>query len=519
MKLNWKLRLFCISSGLLTALSFSTLYTGWMAWFALIPFFYVLYSNKLTPGFGFRCGFWFGISFYIAFSYWLLYLHPLTWLGFSFAESLAIIGGGWILIGVMESIGIWFFGMAIGFYNPKGWQKILIPAIFWIIMEWLQGMGELSMPWVRLVVSQFQYLPMLQISSVTGSILISGLIVAVNAGIVCCIVDREKFHRVTKENLVCLITVIFFIGIISIGGFFVMNNVSSDPKRTIPVTLVQGNFSQSEKWGQGTLDNIVNTYFKLTAEASVFRPKLIVWPESALPVLLKEYLPVKTAAINMTKAYNSYLLTGCFDRPAINSETYFNSAALIGPKEKIMGWYYKRHLVPFGEYLPFRGILDLILNRIEGLNALKHDTSPGTDEAPFSLPFGNIGTLICFESIYPEVARESVIAGSEMIAIITNDGWYKDSIAPYQHNAHAVLRAIENGRYIVRAANTGVSSIIDYHGRILKKTALLTRGYINEYATFRSEITFYTKYGDWLVYLCILLILPLFLINTTRSFK
>ena len=514
MKLNWKLRSLCILSGGLAGLAFSSLYLGWLMWFALIPFFYVLYSHELKAGFGFKCGFWFGISFYLVLIHWLLYLHPLTWLGFSVVESLIILGGGWIAISILEGFGIWLFGLALGYFKPSGWQRILIPAIFWLIMEWLQGFGELSLPWGRLVVSQFQYTPLLQISAVTGSMFISALIVAFNAAVACCLVDWVKFSKyVQTKNILSLMAVTLIVFFIFISGLNSLKNFHTDNQRTIPVTLVQGNFSQSEKWSGGSLGIMLNTYLNLTQNSSNTQPKLVIWPESAVPVFLKYYWPVKNELVKLAVVYNLYLLTGIFDAPSPTSNTYYNGATVIDNKGKILGWYYKRHLVPFGEYLPFRGVLDFLFGKLSWMNAIKHDIEPGTDASPFVLPFGNVGTLICFESVYPDVARENVLAGAEMLAIITNDGWYKDSIAAYQHNAQAVLRAIENGRDIVRAANTGITSIIDYQGRILKQTELLKREYITGNVTFRSDMTFYTKYGDWLVYLGILLILPLFLYN------
>ena len=132
---------------------------------------------------------------------------------------------------------------------------------------------------------------------------------------------------------------------------------------------------------------------------------------------------------------------------------------------------------------------------------MNSDTAAGTDPALFDTPFGKVGTQICFESVYPEVTRSSVKAGADLLVVITNDGWYRDAIALYQHLGHAVLRSLENERYLARAGNTGISAFIDPYGRILNQSlpleqTAMVRG-LPRAALQNQGLTLYTRYGDW----------------------
>ncbi len=172
--------------------------------------------------------------------------------------------------------------------------------------------------------------------------------------------------------------------------------------------------------------------------------------------------------------------------------------------------------MPFGEFFPYRdflGKIPVLGGLIDHLNPMKGDIAPGQNASLMGTPLGKLGTLICFESVYAHVARNSVAEGAEILAIITNDGWYRDAIALYQHNAHAVLRALENSRYVLRAGNTGISSVIDPWGRIQTQSLPMERTYLytllDPAQVVRKEKTPYTRFGEWIVYLSMLLLLIL----------
>jgi apolipoprotein N-acyltransferase len=190
----------------------------------------------------------------------------------------------------------------------------------------------------------------------------------------------------------------------------------------------------------------------------------------------------------------AYFLLGYIGRIG---ESPSNSAALLDPSGSIISRYDKMHLVPFGEYVPLKDLLFFA----EKLVAQVGDFTPGTQYTISSLDGHRVSTAICYESIFPGLVREFVKGGSELIVVITNDGWFGESSAPFQHLRMGVVRAVENRRYIVRAANTGISTIIDPYGRMESRTDLGVRTTLEGTARFRTDRTFYTEYGDVFAYL------------------
>jgi apolipoprotein N-acyltransferase len=179
--------------------------------------------------------------------------------------------------------------------------------------------------------------------------------------------------------------------------------------------------------------------------------------------------------------------------------------------------YYKRHLVPFGEYLPMADLIKTVLPVLAEMNVFSDDLTPGTNSALIETGFGKIGGLVCFDSIYETLALSSVRDGAQLIGLITNDSWYRDSAAVYQHNKHAQLRAVENGRYVARAANTGISSIIKPTGEIVSSLAPLKGGYVTGEVYFYNNLTLYTVIGDIIVLISGIICAAAAVTNITRK--
>lgn len=546
----------CVISGLLAALAFSTHSTGWVIWFAFIPWLYALFSQPAS-GRSYAFHSWiFGMSFYIGIVHWLKELHPLTWLGgVTELDSLLIVYGGIFGISLVVSLWTTLLGALLGWLKPTGWRQIVYPALLWMLMEYCQQLGEISLPWARLAVSQYQNLWLLQIVPHTGHLVISGLIVAVNAALTIFIMHfaadpkpKAYWHYPGFKALVALIALI---GADSGYGAYRMLDASSaatpaNDADSIFVGVVQGSIPQGEKWG-GTpaevwakIANIEKIYLDLSHElikekgsqASARHPGLIIWPESAVPVFPRYHLDYQAHDRKLAQEAHSYFLTGGFDKLPDETvkpkpdekppELTYNAAMLADPDPvKQLQWYYKRQLVPFGEYFPYRtviGGIPLLGGMITSLNPMNEDTTPGRKSALFDTVYGKLGTLVCFESVYSPVAQSSVRDGANLLVIITNDGWYKDAIALYQHLGHAVLRALENDRYVVRAGNTGISAFIDNHGQILAETKPLDRtamGMNLPKSALRSNLTLFTRYGDWPIWPALLFLLIAELLRRT----
>jgi len=507
-----------VISGLLAALAFSTHSTGWLIWFAFIPWFYVLFQHcpdwKDTAFFSFI----FGLSFYIGMVHWLQELHPLTWLGISTEFSYLIAYGSIPIIAFTVSLWILLFGIILGLLKPQGPNQVLFPALLWIVMEWLQGLGQVSLPWARLAVSQYQNLYLLQISSVTGHLFIDGLIIAFNAALTLFIIEYAPDSRPGMywhyPSFKYLAGVMVVIGVVYSFGYSKLSQYSLHlPPNSPVVGVVQGSIPQGQKWPQDPqkryqkIQEIEQIYMNLSYEMNQqIKTQLIVWPESAVPIRLRQMKFFQDHFRRMSKDTGSALLTGMFDQPNPPKGPFYNAAVLVNQDDPIEQWYYKRQLVPFGEFFPYRSLLEgipFLGPLIISINPMRFDTTPGLDAGLIKTPVGLVGPLICFESVYSHVARDSVRSGAHFLAIVTNDGWYRDAIALYQHLAHAVLRAVENNRYVVRAGNTGISAFIAPSGEILAQTLPLKRTFLYHQIPKMSgklPLTPYTRFGDWIVW-------------------
>jgi apolipoprotein N-acyltransferase len=195
-----------------------------------------------------------------------------------------------------------------------------------------------------------------------------------------------------------------------------------------------------------------------------------------------------------------YLIVGAFAGDEEGNE--YNALYMVYPDGSISDTVYaKRHLVPFGEYVPMKAVTEILIAPLAGLN-LGADLTAGTDAALFDSEWGKIGSLICFDSIYEQLTIDTAREGAELIVLSTNDSWFYDSKAVYQHQGHAQLRAIESGRAVVRAANSGISSIITSKGEATQTIEPLIKSYAVDDVTFSSEKTLYTRIGNLFVWLC-----------------
>lgn len=520
--------LLCIASGLLSALAFSTHSTDWVVWVSFVPWLYVIFRHQDThPEAGRwalarRSGFYswlFGASFYIGIIHWLKELHPLTWLpGVDNSTSLLIVYGG--IFGISLFVSLWslLYGLVLGALKPQGVLRVLYPAILWMFMESVQAMGQMSLPWARLAMSQYKNLWLLQIVPHTGQLVIGALILAFNASLARFILafgpDPEPKPYWRYPGFRSGLSTLGLIGILLLYGY---NRLHAHPvteaEDAIEVTVVQGNIPQGQKWSTNeeywkNIADIFGIYSKETQLALQQSPQdkldLVIWPESALPIVLRHIGMYDQAFGQLAQRANGYFISGAFDQEIRGESPIYNAAALYTPSGQLQSWYYKRQLVPFGEFFPYRNTLESIPavgTLVKKLNPMNSDTAAGTSPALFETAFGKVGTQICFESVYPEVSRSSVKAGADLLVVITNDGWYRDAIALYQHLGHAVLRSLENQRYLARAGNTGISAFIDPYGRILKQSlpleqTSLSQG-ISRAALQNQPMTLYTRWGDW----------------------
>jgi apolipoprotein N-acyltransferase len=264
---------------------------------------------------------------------------------------------------------------------------------------------------------------------------------------------------------------------------------------SLPVGLVQGNIDQAIKWEKAHQRATLEIYADLTRRAAA-GSRLIVWPEAAVPAYVR-YEPWVLGWLSQLAAdVGAPLLVGAPDARQDGRVTrYLNTAFLVEPPG-LRARYDKMHLVPFGEYVPLKGLLFFV----EAIAAEIGDFTPGRERVIFPLEGAPFGTVICYEVIFPDLFRRFVRDGARFMVNITNDAWFGDSGGPLQHLAMVPLRAVENGVAVARAANTGVSALVHPSGRIDPQLGLFRRGALTVDVPLRAGQTLYTRVGDLFAY-------------------
>lgn len=494
-----KCYLFIVLSGILMGLCFNIPLIAIIAWGGLIPLFYVLFKGRISNRKAYLYMFTYGMVFYLSYMLCLIALYPLDWMGFSNSVSILVVISGIIGFSLLEAFFLGFIGV---FFNICKSKNNIINSIsigfIWIIFEFVQGLGIMGFTGGQLAASQFQYLPIIQSVSLFGSLFISFLIVTVNSFLLYAIGEKENRKKYIIIILIIFISNFFF-GIISMSIKSYEGNVK--------VAVIQGNVASGQKWEKGMTMKIYDKYIDLTKEAIKEEPEIVIWPETAIPVDISNNDKLYNSYIQIAKEIDGIFLSGVIASKEIDSkENDFNAVIAIDKNGYIAPTYFKRHLVPFGEFIPYRNILVKIaplLNDIAGLG----DLTPGEDANVIDTNLGKIGNLICYESIFSNLARESIKEGAELFVVATNDSWFEDSSATTKHFSHSILRAVEYERFLVRAGNTGISSIIMPNGMQLDTIKAMEEGYLIGDVQFLQNRTVYSYVGDIIVLIGLMWIL------------
>ncbi len=516
--------------GAITALPYVFPVLWFIPWISLIPFAYILI--KYGTGFKKRKAYLLGLSFgmgYFGLTYhWFMSFYGMEFLGLEKTESILLVATCWIGLSLLQALEFGMFPVLYRIANPskqRPWlSAILIPAL-WMIYEWQQTLFWRGVPWARLALTQSSFGLLWQSASLLGSIFVSGIIVAF-ASLIAAAIYAYKEHRKTlteseekkislpkKSSVLCIIA----------AGIFVLNLLFGAVKTAIPIkaegetygaAVIQGNISSADKWNTSAW-TACELYVELTRKCVLEAKEkgdgisLVVWPETVMKDGIYGSYGMRTYISGTAKELGVTIIAGGFDfEKTETGRNNYNAMFAFYPDGRIDDTkYYKQRLVPFGEFTPMESVITALLPILTELNILNAEPyTPGIDSTVFKGTDGsvqNIGSLICFDSIYEALTVDSVRNGAEVITLSTNDSWFSDSAAVYQHNRHACLRAIESGRYIVRAANTGVSSVISPNGEIMTDVPPLVEGYSYAEISSVSARTLYSYTGNLIVYLSI----------------
>jgi len=438
----WKI----ILSALLLIFSFPNFNLSFLAFIGFIPLFFAI-ENKSTKK-AFLISYIAGFIFYFGVLYWLYHV---TFIGL-------------VILCIYLAFYFGIFGAVVNRFG------ILAAPIAWTILEYIQAHLFTGFGWALLGYSQYKNLPLIQIADFSGVYGVSFAIMIVNAAIYRAL--KKSFSEIIIAGLV----------LAAVLGYGMAKEKPAESENTVAISVIQGNIAQELKWDPDARDMIMEKYSALTRLASFDNPDLIVWPETSFPGFFEKDENITARILSLAKDIRIPILAG------VNTEDddkYFNSAALISSQGEFLRKYDKIHLVPFGEYVPFSdkfpALHDMVLGEIG-------EFTPGKEYKVFVVTGRDLslqvkfGVLICFEDIFPEIAKRFVKNGAKFIVVITNDAWYGKSGAAYQHAACSVFRAIENRIPVVRCANTGYSCFIDSRGRIYdsvkeKNTHLFITGY------------------------------------------
>lgn len=460
-------------------------------------------------------GWWFGFGYFLLGLYWIGFAFMVDADKFAFLMPFAVV--------VLPAGLALFIGAATGLarlFWPRGFARVVVFAILWTVMEWLRGHILTGFPWNLIGESFTASISLMQWGALVGPYGLSFIVLLVVAAPASFDprLDHSTYaahvgwadhlrHWAVPATAICSLLLLWA------GGTARLVLASPDPvagPNTVMLRLVQPNIPQATKWKPEKRMAVLGEFLRLSAATSKQLPQgltshtVVIWPESALAILLARE-PFVLSAISRILPQGALLLTGSVrgqpgpDGPSDQLQVFYNSLYAVNDEGEIIATYDKAHLVPFGEYLPFHQWLSKI--GLKKLTQFQGSFNEGPGPRTVALPgIPSVSPLICYEIIFPGevVSRENRPA---WIANVTNDAWYGTSSGPYQHLSQARLRAVEQGLPVARAANTGVSAIIDAYGRIVVEQPLNTEGVIEAPLPRALGATPYARFGDWILLL------------------
>ena len=493
-----------VLSGLLLSGSFPRFGTPALAWVALVPLLFVI--RDLPVGERFRLGMVTGLVHYLTLIYWLT-ITMQTYGGLPWYASIGFL----FLLSSYLALYIGTFAALLIPLAPTPFRCFVMTPSLWVALEFVRAKALTGFPWELLGYSQYKALQIIQISDIFGVYGVSFLVATGNAGLLLgwLFLKKQNWrqHIVTGKTAgsvflvgILLLSITFFYGEWRLAT--VRRDMAKAPK--IRAAVIQGNIAQDVKWNPAFQNASVETYLHLSENAALETPELIVWPETATPFYLFRNAGLTQRIQEGIKAADaSFIIGSPSAEEDKNGMHYYNSAYLISPEGTLLGKYDKAHLVPFGEYVPCQKWLPFVSRIVTAIG----DFSAGQSGAVISSPAGRLGVQICYEMIFPSLSRLAAKNQADLLVNITNDAWFGRSSAPYQHFSMAVLRAVENRRSVVRAANTGISGFVDPVGTVVTRTPLFEEAALTRSIPVMTAETVYTRWGDWFPLACCIWIL------------
>ncbi len=437
-----------------------------------------------------------GVVYFSGTLYWLV--ETMTTFG-GLATPVAVFAAA-VLIAYLSLFPAAFAWIHSRLFRALGTRALVLAPFVWVATEMGRTYLWDGFPWELLGYSQVTVLPIAQLASVAGVYGVSGFVAMVSAAAAYAALDRSN-----RRWQAGAVTAAIVLGCAVWGTARVRASALTASGTPIRVAVLQGNVLQEQKedayrGDRALMDAIAQRYIDMTREAIGRGAQFILWPESSTPYYYEQDLIRGDAVRRLAREANVTILLGSDQvepvRPVAAGKApearYYNAAFLVRPDGSTGAVYRKIHLVPFGEYVPLKRLLFFVGPLVEAVS----DFSAGHDAVLLPVAGHMASTAICYEVIYSSLMRAFVLRGSELLTTITNDAWYGWSSAAYQHWDQASMRAIEEGRYLARAANTGISGFVDPYGRVLQKSNMFESAVMVDDLRFITHRTIYSRIGD-----------------------
>ncbi len=513
-----------IATGLLWTAAFPNIGLAGAAWLA--PGLMIACALGKQKGDVFRIGYISGLAHYLSLLYWLLFI-PYRWHRIPFGPAL-----GWLalsgFLALFPALWVWLVAPAqstnetrvhgrpeqtAGGVLARNWIRRTVwtisGAAVWVGLEMVLARIFGGFPWALLGVSQYPLTPLIQAASVTGVYGLSFLAVWISLALLSAalLMIRRPTQRSVwvAEVFLPLLTV----ALVFNAGFRHLSQ-ETPPARTLKTLLVQPSIPQTLIWDASGDAERFRQLAHLTEQALTNKAELLIWPESAVPKMLRYDTNIFEMITGLARRHHLWMIVGSDDaEPRRNAtkpqeEDYFNSSFLISPEGRLMERYVKRNLVIFGEYVPLTRWLPFL----SYFTPIQGGYTPGTHGTGFHLKSleADTSVLICFEDVFPELAQQDVTPDTDFLVNITNDGWFDRSAAQWQHGVSGLFRAVENGVPLIRCSNNGLTCWIDEKGRLRdffrdEKGTIYGRGFLRVDLPLpvpgqKHALTFYTEHGD-----------------------
>jgi apolipoprotein N-acyltransferase len=495
-----------VISGIALAAAFPKADLNLLAWIAFVPLFYTIRGESVKRVFGYA---WLqGFVCFVGSLYWVVIaLHDFADVAIALAVLPMLLLAA--VMGIYTGVAIWG-GEIVA--RRLGITRLLTMPIAWAALEWVRSYFPIGFPWNLLGYAAYRNIELVQFAEFSGVYGVSALIMFFNV-VAYAIIFRGSSRREQRIGLASLTATM---ALALLFGTWRTHQLSTASSRgSLKVAMVQGDIPQSLKWDPKFLETSFKIYRSQSERAARRGADLIVWPEAAAtfffqpddryPDRFAEDASYRRRLLELAAQIHDPILFGA---PALGVENnrvgFYNRAYLVSDQGQVVAWYDKIQLVPFGEYVPLRTLLGGLVNRV--VNGFG-DMFAGHKQTLFTIRGAKLAVLICYESVFPNLARNAVKRGADVLVNITNDAWYGTSSAPSQLLAMASLRSVETKVPMVRVANTGISAVIQADGTITARTALFKRGTEIERIYWRSTRTLYTEIGDVFAESCFVLTL------------